>query len=76
MSGANERRLARVADEWAIRDTLARYWRGIDRRDAALVASTYHGYYAGPVAGFIDSLEPGVWAYLLGPFSQSPSRPR
>lgn len=64
-------RIERLADEWAIRDTLARYWRGVDRRDAALVASTYHedayddhGYYKGPIAGFIKSLEPGVWAYF------------
>ena len=64
-------RIERLCDEWAIRDTLARYWRGVDRRDAGLVASTYHpdayddhGYYKGPVAGFIESLEPGVWAYF------------
>lgn len=66
-----EGRFERLADEWAIRDTLARYWRGIDRRDVALVASTYHadgyddhGYYKGPVAGFLESLEPDVWAYF------------
>ena len=64
-------RLDRLADEWAIRDTLARYWRGIDRRNAALVASTYHpgayddhGYYKGPVEGFIETLQPGVWDYF------------
>jgi hypothetical protein len=64
-------RIERLADEWAIRDTLARYWRGIDRRDAALVESTYHpgayddhGYYKGPVEGFIASLQPGVWDYF------------
>lgn len=61
-------RLERLADEWAIRDTLARYWRGIDRRDPALVTSTYHpgayddhGYYKGPVEGFVDTLAPSVW---------------
>ena len=61
-------RLARLADQWAIKDTLARDWRGIDRRDAALVGSTYHpdayddhGYYKGPVAGFLETLVPSVW---------------
>ncbi len=61
----------RLADDWAIRDTLARYWRGIDRRDAALVASTYvpgayddHGYYRGPVEGFVEGLPTSVWAYF------------
>ena len=64
-------RLGRLADEWAIRDTLARYWRGIDRRDAALVASTYHpgayddhGYFAGPVEGFVATLPESVWAFF------------
>ena len=64
-------RWARVADEWAIRDTLSRYWRGVDRRDEALVASTYHpgayddhGYYKGAVEGFIKTLSPSVWAYF------------
>jgi hypothetical protein len=64
-------RIARLADEWAIRDTLARYWRGIDRRDAGLVASTYlpgayddHGYYQGPVEGFAEGLPGSVWAYF------------
>ncbi len=64
-------RRERLGDEWAIRETLARYWRGIDRRDVSLVASAYHedayddhGYYAGPVAGFVDTLESGVWAYF------------
>lgn len=64
-------RLERLADEWAIRDTLARYWRGIDRRDPALVASTYHpgayddhGYYKGPVEGFVETLQPGVWDFF------------
>ncbi|MFK7894687.1 MAG: nuclear transport factor 2 family protein [Myxococcota bacterium] len=64
-------RLARLADEWAIRDTLARYWRGIDRQDAALVESTYHpdayddhGYYKGPIKGFIEGLPSSVWAFF------------
>ena len=61
-------RWARLGDEQAIRDVLARYWRGIDRRDPELVLGTYHpgayddhGYYKGPVEGFVDSLAPGVW---------------
>ncbi|MEE2662979.1 MAG: nuclear transport factor 2 family protein [Myxococcota bacterium] len=52
----------------AIRDVLARYWRGIDRCDAELVRSTYydgahddHGYYKGPVEGFVDTLPHVVW---------------
>jgi len=64
-------RNARLADEWAIRDTLARYWRGVDRRDVDLVASTYHpgayddhGYYKGPVDGFLETLAPGVWGFF------------
>ena len=64
-------RWGRLADEWAIRDTLSRYWRGVDRRDEALVASTYHphayddhGYFKGPVEGFIETLAPSVWAYF------------
>ena len=35
-------RLAELGDQQAIRDVLARYWRGIDRGDADLVRSTYH----------------------------------
>lgn len=72
MSGPDPR-LARLADEWAIRDTLCRYWRGIDRRDPALVASTYHpgayddhGYFRGPVEDFVETLAPGVWAHFTG----------
>jgi hypothetical protein len=64
-------RLQRIGDEQAIRDVLARYWRGVDRRDATLVASAYHddayddhGYYKGPVRGFVESLEPGAWRYF------------
>ncbi|MCR9094127.1 MAG: nuclear transport factor 2 family protein [bacterium] len=60
-----------LADESAIRDTLARYWRGIDRRDVALVASAYHpdaqddhGYFEGSVEGFLESLEPSVWRFF------------
>lgn len=62
---------ARLGDEQAIRDVLARYWRGIDRRDPALVLGTYHpgayddhGYYKGPVEGFVETLEPGVWCHF------------
>lgn len=63
--------LARLGDEQAIRDVLACYWRGIDRRDPALVLGAYHpgafddhGYYRGPVEGFVETLEPGVWAHF------------
>ncbi len=61
----------KLCDEQAIRDVLARYWRGIDRRDPGLVLGTYHpgayddhGYYKGPVEGFVETLAPGVWAYF------------
>ena len=32
----------RLGDDQAIRDVLARYWRGIDRQDPELVLGTYH----------------------------------
>ena len=61
----------KLGDEQAIRDVLARYWRGIDRQDPELVLGTYHpgayddhGYYKGPVEGFVETLRPGVWAYF------------
>ncbi|MFO0687963.1 MAG: nuclear transport factor 2 family protein [Myxococcota bacterium] len=61
----------RLGDEQAIRDVLARYWRGIDRRDPGLVLGTYHpgafddhGYYQGPVEGFVETLAPGVWKHF------------
>ena len=57
-----------LADEQAIRDALARYWRGIDRADADLVRGAYHpgayddhGYYKGPVEGFVETLPDQVW---------------
>jgi len=60
-----------LGDEQAIRDVLARYWRGIDRQDPELVLGTYHpgayddhGYYKGPVEGFVETLRPGVWSYF------------
>lgn len=59
---------ARLGDEQAIRDQLARYWRGIDRRDPALVRDTYHpgawddhGYFRGAVEGFLETLPAAVW---------------
>lgn len=61
----------RLGDEQAIRDVLARYWRGIDRQDPDLVLGTYHpgayddhGYYKGSVEGFVETLRPGVWSYF------------
>ncbi len=66
-----DERWARLGDECAIRDVLARYWRGIDRRDPALVLAAYHpdacddhGYYKGAVSGFVETLRPGVWAHF------------
>ena len=50
-----------LLDQFAIRDVIARYCRGIDRRDWELVRSTFHpdavddhGVYKGGVDGFID----------------------
>jgi len=64
-------RWARLGDERAICDVLSRYWRGIDRQDPELVLGTYHpgayddhGYYKGPVEGFVETLRPGVWSYF------------
>lgn len=61
-------RLVRLGNQQAIRDVLARYWRGIDRCDPELVRSTYHpdayddhGYYKGGIDGFIESLPTVVW---------------
>jgi SnoaL-like domain len=61
----------RLGDDQAIRDVLFRYWRGIDRQDPELVLGTYHpgafddhGYYKGPVEGFVETLRPGVWAHF------------
>lgn len=66
-----ERSWARLGDRQAIRDVLARYWRGIDRADPNLVLGTYHpgayddhGYFKGPVEGFVETLGPGVWSYF------------
>ncbi|MCH2172500.1 nuclear transport factor 2 family protein [Myxococcota bacterium] len=66
-----DEQVRRLGDEQAIRDALARYWRGIDRQDPSWVSEAYHsdayddhGYYKGPVSGFIESLQPGVWAYF------------
>lgn len=60
--------LERLAHVQAIRDVLARYWRGVDRADPALVRDAYHpdawddhGYYRGDVDGFVDSLAAAVW---------------
>lgn len=61
----------KLGDACAIRDGLARYWRGIDRRDPELVLAAYHpgafddhGHFRGPVEGFVESLAPGVWTHF------------
>jgi len=61
-------RVERAQHQQAIRDVLARYWRGIDRCDVELVRSTYHvdayddhGYYKGEIDGFLESLPVFVW---------------
>ena len=54
-------RLARIADRLDIQDTMARYARGVDRRDWEQVRQIFHpdahddhGEYKGGVDGFID----------------------
>jgi hypothetical protein len=61
--------LTELGDVQAIRGVLARYWRGVDRRDEALLRSVYHpdarddhGHYAGDVDGFITFVEREVHA--------------
>lgn len=63
-------RLERVADEQDIREVLARYCRGIDRRDMELVRTCYHpdavddhGSFVGGVDDFIAFVEGGLDAY-------------
>jgi hypothetical protein len=53
--------LARLIAESEIRDALARYARGADRNDVALIRSAYHpdatdshGYFSGTIDGFVD----------------------
>ena len=62
--GADEGEIARDVAENAIRRTLYRYCRGIDRRDFELVRACYHpdalddhGDYLGGVDGFLDYAE-------------------
>jgi ketosteroid isomerase-like protein len=56
----NDEALQRLADEAEIREVLARFARGIDRRDMDMVRTCYHedatdahGHYNGDVEGFI-----------------------
>lgn len=58
---SNTDRLARIADRLEIQDMMARYARGVDRRDWASVRETFHddahddhGEYKGGVDGFIE----------------------
>ena len=53
--------LARLVAESEIRDALARYARGADRNDIALIRSAYHadatdshGYFSGTIDGFVE----------------------
>jgi hypothetical protein len=57
--------LQKALDRQAIRELLARYCRGIDRLDRALIESTYwpdafddHIFYRGDPAGFLDYVIP------------------
>ena len=69
MNDTNPRdRLTELMDREAIRDCLFRYCRGIDRADEASIRSAYwpeaidnHGFYNGPVEGFIQAAQK-VWA--------------
>lgn len=53
--------LARLVAEAEIRDAMARYARGADRNDVALIRSAYHpdatdshGYFCGSIDGFVE----------------------
>lgn len=75
----DDSRLARALAHSEIRDTLARYARGIDRADAELLKSCYHpdaieehaGNYEGNAHGYVEEAIPrvmqmGVIQHLLG----------
>ena len=77
--GAADQRLERCLARDEIRDVLARYARGVDRADAALLKSCYHpdaieehgGNYTGNAFAYIDGAVPrirtmGVMQHLLG----------
>jgi hypothetical protein len=56
--------LLRLLDKEAIQDAMARYSRGVDRGDWALLRSTYHadawddhGDYKGPIDGLVEWLD-------------------
>jgi hypothetical protein len=58
---SDTKRLARIADRLDIQDSMARYARGVDRRDWDQVRAAYHpdahddhGEYKGGVDGFIE----------------------
>lgn len=60
MDELDEKAIAALLDKDAIRDCMARYCRGIDRRDEAMLRSAYwpgasdhHGPYVGDAEGFI-----------------------
>ena len=62
--------LQRMLDEYAIREVLNRYCRGIDRRQFDMVRSCYHpdgtddhGGYKGGVDGFIAHCQAGLSRY-------------
>ena len=63
-----EANITELMDRDAIRDGLYRYCRGIDRADEAALRGAYwpdavdnHGFYNGPIEGFIDRVK-AVWA--------------
>ena len=64
--------LQRLLDERAIRERLAEYCRGVDRRDAALVASVYHpdgtddhGSFKGLGVDFADYVTSRLDRYVM-----------
>lgn len=74
-----DQRLERALSREEIRDVLARYARGVDRGDAALLKSCYHadaieehgGNYTGNAHAYVDEAVPrilqmGVLQHLLG----------
>jgi len=62
---SDERSPERLADRFAIQDALARYARGVDRRDWEFVQSAFHpgagvdqGDYKGNAEGLIEGMKP------------------
>jgi hypothetical protein len=57
----------KMVAEWQIRDVVARYARGVDRRDGAIIRECFHPgalTHYGDFDGIVDDLVPWVLAYV------------